>query len=102
MRLENYQALLWSIFQIGNFLREMATLSIIVKGARIYNPIHRPSRLHLLLKDECMNQKNKYLTTFTYGRGSKWYMGYGSVLLGLGGVRSQSPNQRLPYKLVDR
>ena len=48
-----------------------------------------------------MNQKNKYLTTFTYGRGSKWYMGYGSVLLRLGGVRSQSPNQRLPYKLVD-
>ena len=49
-----------------------------------------------------MNQKNKYLTTFTYGRGSKWYMGYGSVLLRLGGVQSQSPNQRLPYKLVDR
>ena len=49
-----------------------------------------------------MNQKNKYLTTFTYGRGSKWYMGYGSVLLRLGGVRSQSPNQRLLYKVVDK
>ena len=39
-----------------------------------------------------MNQKTKYLTTFTYGRGSKWYMGYGSVLLRLGGVRSQRRN----------
>ena len=29
-------------------------------------------------------------------------MGYGSVLLRLVGVQSQSPNQRLPYKLVDR
>ena len=49
-----------------------------------------------------MNQKNKYLILDALSRGSKWYMGYGSVLLRLGGVRSQSPNQRLPYKLVDR
>ena len=49
-----------------------------------------------------MNQKTKYLTTLTCGRGSKWYMGYGSVLLRQGGVWIQSPNQRLPYKLVDR
>ena len=49
-----------------------------------------------------MNQKNKYLILHTLSRGSKWYMGYGSVLLRLGGVWIQSPNQRLPYKLVDR
>ena len=45
--LENYQALLWSIFQIGKYLREMATLSFIVKGARIYNPIHPANVLHV-------------------------------------------------------
>ena len=49
-----------------------------------------------------MNQKNKYLILDTLSRGSKWYMGYGSVLLRLGGVWRQSPDQRLPYKLVDR
>ena len=38
--LENYQALLWSIFQVGKFLWEMATLSFIVKGARTYDSIH--------------------------------------------------------------
>ena len=48
-----------------------------------------------------MNQKNKYLILDALSRGSKWHMGYGSVLLCLGGVWIQSPNQRLPYKFVD-
>ena len=39
-----------------------------------------------------MNQKTKYLTIDTHSRASKWYMGYGSVLLRLGGVRSQRRN----------
>ena len=39
-----------------------------------------------------MNQKTKYLTLDTHSRASKWYMGYGSVLLRLGGVRSQRRN----------
>ena len=29
-KLENYQALLWGIFQMGKFLREKATLSFTV------------------------------------------------------------------------
>ena len=48
-----------------------------------------------------MNKKNKYLTTFTYGKGSKWYMGYGSVSLGLRGVRSQSSNRLQKYYIRD-
>ena len=38
-----------------------------------------------------MIQKTKYLTIDTHSRASKW--GYGSVLLRLGGVRSQRPNR---------
>ena len=39
-----------------------------------------------------MNQKTKYLTTFTHGRASKWYMEYGSVSLRFGGVWRQRRN----------
>ena len=35
-----YWALLWRIFQMGKLLGELATFSFIVKGARIYDPIH--------------------------------------------------------------
>ena len=37
----------------------MATLSFIVKGARIYNPIHPANVLHVCTcySDECMNKK---------------------------------------------
>ena len=48
-----------------------------------------------------MNQKNKYLTIDTHSRASKWHMGYGSVLLRLGGVRSQSPNRLQKYYIRD-
>ena len=39
-KLENYQGSSGEYFKRVIFLREMATLSFIVKGARIYDPIH--------------------------------------------------------------
>ena len=47
------------------------------------------------------SKKNKYLTIDTHSRASKWHMGYGSVLLRLGAVRSQSPNRLQKYYIRD-
>ena len=71
----------------------MATLSFIEKYQLFPLPwIDVPDVWEHNSKTNARIKKNKYLTTFTYGRGSKWYMDYGSVLLRLGGVRSQRRN----------
>ena len=57
-KLENYQTLLWWIFQTGKFLREMATLSFIVNRARIYNCIPHANVLQICA---CYSKGNSWI-----------------------------------------
>ena len=58
--LENYQALLWWKFRTGEFIREIAKLSFIVKGALIYDLIHCANILHVCA---CYSKGNAWIAT---------------------------------------
>ena len=82
------------------FLREMATPSFIVKGACIFT-CKCPSRLHRLLKGECVNQKAKpHKPSMVIGVQNDIGV-LGLVHFVLEDFEDNAQTKRLAYKLVE-